>query len=404
MQRRNFFGAAAAGAAASLASGCAPAPAPDRNALAVKITGVEIFTIAVNDRGPWVVIRLQTDAGVTGIGDPSHSGPNDPAIAKVKEYVERLKGRSVFDIEWLRGQAFPEYPQGRRAVSCAVSGVEQAMYDIQGKLLGVPCWALFGGKLRDEVRNYANINRSTDVRTPEGFAELAKSAVEHGFDAIKMASFDGMPRNGTPAEIEAHTQLGIDCVQAVRDVIGPDRDLLVDAHSNFDLKRGMDLLKRLEPLKLFWLEEITRPLEDWAALTKAAPMTTAGGESLFGTKEFWPYLKGEACHVMMPDVKYCGGMFELKKIAAMTEAAGDNLTVAPHGPASPVGNMAAAHVCVTLPNFLILEYSHGDALGWRADMVTPAEPLGKGGMLRVPDTPGLGYELNEETVRERLVG
>jgi galactonate dehydratase len=312
-----------------------------------------------------------------------------------------MKDRSVFDLEWLRGQAHPEHAEGGRSVSCALSGVEQALYDIQGKLLGVPCWALFGGKLRDDVRNYANINRSTQVRTPEGFAELARSAVEHGFNAIKMASFDGMPRDGSAAEIEQHTQLGIDCVQAVRDVLGPDGDLLVDAHSNFDLKRGMDLLKRLEPLKLFWLEEVSRPLDVWAQISAAAPMTTAGGESIFGTKGFWPYLKADACDIMMPDVKYCGGMLELKKIAAMSEAAGDH-PVAPHGPASPIGNMAAAHVCVTIPNFSILECSHGDALDWRANMTIPPEPLSKG-MLRVPDSPGLGYELNEEVVRGRLV-
>ena len=400
MQRRNFLGAAAAGAA-SLAS-CQAAPEPDKDALAVKITGVELFRIEVNNRGPWLAIRLQTDAGVTGLGDASHSGRNDPAYAKVEEYVERLKGRGVFDLEWFRGMAHAEFPAGKRAVSCALSALEQAMLDIQGKLLGVPCWALFGGKLRDEVRNYANINRSTDVRTPEGFSELARSAVEHGFNAIKMASFDGMPRNGSAAEIEAHTQLGVDCIEAVREVLGPDGDLLVDAHNNFDLERGLDLFKRLEPLKLFWLEEMSRPLETWAALSAQAPMPTAGGESLFGVKEFWPYLKADACDIMMPDVKYCGGMWELKKIAAMSEAAGDH-PVAPHGPASPIGNMAAAHVCVTMPNYSILEYSHGDALDWRADMTIPPEPLGKGGMLRVPDTPGLGYELNEQLVKERLV-
>ena len=394
------MGAAATGAI--LSASCTSAPEPDTDALAVTITGVELFRIEVNNRGPWLVIRLQTDAGVTGLGDASHSGRDDPAYAKVEEYTERLKGRSVFDLEWLRGVAHAEYPQQRRAVSCALSALEQAMLDIQGKLLGVPCWALFGGKLREEVRNYANINRSTDVRTPEGFSELARSAVEHGFDAIKMASFDGMPRNGTAAEVEAHTTLGVECIKAVREVLGEGGDLLVDAHNNFDLESGLDLFKRLEPLRLFWLEEASRPLDIWAQLSAQAPMPTAGGESLFGVKEFWPYLKAEACDIMMPDVKYCGGMWELKKIAAMSEAAGDH-PVAPHGPASPIGNMAAAHVCVTIPNYSILEYSHGDALGWRADMTIPPEPLGKGGMLSVPDSPGLGYELNDALVRERLV-
>jgi len=152
---------------------------------------VELFRIAVNNRGPWLVIRLQTDAGVTGLGDASHSGKDDPAYAKVEDYVERIKGRSVFDLEWLRLQAHPEFAEGGRAVSCALSAVEQALYDIQGKLLGVPCWALFGGKLRDEVRNYANINRATDERTPEGFAAVARSAVEHGFNAVKMMNSTG---------------------------------------------------------------------------------------------------------------------------------------------------------------------------------------------------------------------
>jgi galactonate dehydratase len=401
MQRRNFFRTAAVGAASFAA--CQAAPEPDKNALAVRVTGAELFRIKVNERGPWLIVRLQTDAGVTGLGDASHSGRNDPAYAKVEDYVERMKGRGVFDLEWLRAQAHPEFAEGGRGVSCALSGVEQALYDIQGKLLGVPCWTLFGGKLRDEVRNYANINRATDVRTPAGFAELAKSAVEHGFNAVKMASFDGMPRNGSAAEIEQHTKLGVDCIKAVREVIGPDRDLLVDAHSNFDYERGLDLFKRLEPLKLFWLEEVSRPLDVWSKLSAVAPMTTAGGESLFGVQEFWPYLKADACDIMMPDVKYCGGMQELKKIAAMSEAAGDH-PVAPHGPSSPIGNMAAAQVCVTIPNFSILEYSHGDALDWRADMTIPPEPLSEGGMLRVPDTPGLGYELNETLVRGRLAG
>ncbi|MBI1357828.1 MAG: hypothetical protein GC160_26120 [Acidobacteria bacterium] len=400
MLRRDFFPAAAAAATAGLAA-CAPAPAPDRNAMAIKITGVEIFRIEVNSRGPWCVIRVQTDAGLTGIGDASHSGKDDPAIGKIKEYAEVVKRGSIFDIEALRAYAHPQYKEGGRAVSCALSALEQALYDLQGKAMGVPCWALFGGKMRDQIRNYANINRSTDDRVPAGFAERAGQAIDAGFTAIKMASFDGMPRNGSAAEIEAHTKLGIECAQAVRDRIGLANDLLVDAHNNFDYERGLDLMKRMEPLELFFLEEISRPIDVFSRLKKQATMPIAGGESLFGVQEYWPYLVAETVNIAMPDVKYCGGMLELKKIAAMAESNG--VQCSPHGPASPVGNMAAAHVCATLPNFLILEYSYGDAVEWRAEMTNPPEPLEKGGMLRVPDTPGLGYELNDTLVEKRLV-
>ena len=399
MLRREFFPAAAA-AAAGLAA-CAPAPQPDRNAMAIKVTGVEIFRIEVNNRGPWCLVRVQTDAGLTGLGDASHSGRNDPAVAKLKEYAEIVKRGSIFDLEPLRAHAHPQYKEGGRGVSCALSGLEQALYDVQGQAMGVPCWALFGGKVRDEIRNYANINRSIDDRTPGPFAERAGQAVDAGFTAVKMASFDGMPRNGSAAEIAAHTQLGVDCIQAVRDRIGPDIDLLVDAHSNFDYERGLELIRRMEPLKLFFLEEISRPLDVFSRFRAQAPMPIAGGESLFGIQEFWPYLVAEPVDISMPDVKYCGGMLELKKIAAMSEANG--VLCSPHGPASPIGNIAAAHVCMTMPNFNILEYSFGDAMEWRSEMTDPPEPLEKGGILRVGDRPGLGYKLNEKLVQERLV-
>ena len=397
MHRREFLSLMGSASAAALA-GCAANTPPDRSAEKVTVTGLEIFQVHVNRRGNWVIPRIQTSAGVTGIGDASHAGKDDPQIAKLKEYVELMKGRSVYDIEWLRQKVHPEFATHKRATSCALSGIEQALYDIQGKIAGVPTYQLFGGKLRDTIRNYANINRSTDERTPEGFEAMARSAVDAGFDAIKMASFDGM-RGKKGADREAFTQLGIDCATAVRSVLGDDGDLLIDAHSNFDLEQSLDLAKRLEPLNLFWLEEVSRPLENLAAVNKAATMPTAGGESLFGVKENWPYIAAKAVDILMPDVKYCGGMLELKKISAMAESAG--LTSSPHGPASPVGNMAAAHVCVGLPNFLILEFSHGE-VPWRAELVDPPEPMEKG-YLTVSDRPGLGYEVNEAVAKTYAV-
>lgn len=395
MQRREFL------AAAGLAlAGCAAAPEPDRYARAIKVTGIEIFPLRVNSRGNWVIARVLTDAELTGLGDASHSGRNDPAIAKLEEYAQLMQGRSIYDTEWLRQQTFPDHAEHRHATSCAVSAIDQALHDIQGQAAGVPIYDLFGGKLRDSVRNYANINRSVDDRTPAGFSAVAQTAVDAGFDALKMASYDGMPRDGSAAEIAAHTQLGTACIKAVRDVLGPDRDLLVDAHSNFDLERGLALLKDLEPLNLYWLEEVSRPLDILAKIREAAPMPTAGAESVFSTDGMFNYLKYLPVDIAMPDIKYCGGMMELKKISAMCEAAG--LDVAPHGPASPIGNMAAAQVSVTIPNFSILEYSHGDA-PWRHELVDPPEPLTTGGILTVPDTPGLGYKLNMKVVNDRKV-
>jgi galactonate dehydratase len=250
--------------------------------------------------------------------------------------------------------------------------------------------------LERRIRTYANINRSTDPRTPAGFAAMAARAVEAGFDAVKLAPFDGMPPMSAPAaEIDKAIGVAVEAIRAVRDAIGAERDLLVDVHSHLNLERGLALARRLEPLRLFWLEEVCRSLEDLAAINRAAPMPTAGGESLFGVKGFYRYITAGAADIVMPDIKYCGGMLELKKIAAMAEGAG--LRVSPHGPASPVGGMAAAHVCATLPNFLILEHSFGE-VPWREELIEPPERIERG-VLAVPDRPGLGLELNERTLR-----
>jgi galactonate dehydratase len=391
MRRRDLLNFLAAGPFAAAAA-CSTPPAPDRHAAGVKVRSVEFIRVRVNSRGNWVFVKVHTNEGLTGIGEASHAARGDPQIAKLTEYGEWLAGKSIYEIEPFRQMAYAQVPEHGRTATVAYSGIEQALYDLQGQVAGVPVYQLFGGKLRDEIRNYANINRSTDERTPQGFAALARSAVDAGFDALKMAPYDGMPRAGSVSEIAAHTELGTNCVRAVREVIGPDRDLLVDAHSNFDLERGRALLKQLEPLKLFWLEEISRPLEVLAQLHREATMPFAGGESIFGLQNNLEYVNAEVVSTLMPDVKYVAGMLELKKVSAIAEAAG--LKVAPHGPAGPIGNMAAAHVCAGLPNFSILEFSHGET-DWRAELVDPPESM-RNGRLRPPDSPGLGLKLNEK--------
>ena len=378
---------------------CGTNSVPNQHAAAVKVTELDIVHVQVNRRGTWVIPRIHTDAGLSGIGDASHAGSDDPQIAKLLEYFYLLKGRSIYDIEWLRQQVYGDWQDFGRATACALSGLEQALYDLQGQVAGVPTCQLFGGKLRDTVRNYANINRSTASRVPAGFAAMAKSAQAAGFDAVKLASYDGIGDTRTPTEFEKYTQLGTDCVRAVREVMGDEGDVLVDAHSNFGRRSGIDLAERLEPLNLFWLEEVSPSLEDLAAVKHAARMATAGGESLFGLEQNHEYIAAGAVDILMPDIKYCGGMLELKKIAAMAEAAG--LPVAPHGPASPVGNMAAAHICVGLPNALILEFSHGE-VPWRAELVDPPEVLDKG-FLAVPDRPGLGIRINDAVAKRYQV-
>lgn len=366
------------------------------------IESFEIHRVAVNKRGNWILVRLRTNNGLTGIGEASHGGPDEAKLDLIPKFFEHIKGRSIADVEWLRTRSEPAILRGGTAAAVSMSSLEIAMWDLQGKALGVPAYDLFGGKLRDSVRNYANINRSTENRNPEGFARTAQAAIAAGFDAIKLAPFDDMPSNlADRARIEEFTKLGIVRAEAVRKAIGPKANLLIDVHSHLDLERGLELAKRVEHLNLFWLEEVTpaKPLSNLARINEAARMPTAGGESIYGVRGFFPYIQARAVDITMPDVKYCGGMLELKKIAALSEAAGT--LVAPHGPASPVGNMAAAHVCLTIPNFHILEFSFGE-VPWRSEIVNPPEKLVKG-ILTPSARPGLGIELNDKMLAKMRV-
>jgi galactonate dehydratase len=366
------------------------------------IEGLEVFQVKVNHRGNWTIARLNTNGGISGLGDASQSGKDDQTLVYLKQFSDLLKGRSIFDVEWLRKVTAPVIAQYGAPAAVAASALEQCLWDIQGNAFSVPVYDLFGGRIQDRIRIYANINRSTEDRTPEGFAGMAEKAVAASFDAVKLAPFDEMPRGLTDKQaIEHFMQRGIDCALAVRQTIGPQRDLLIDGHSHFTRDDGLELARRFEPLHLFWLEEVTpaKPVEELAAINRAATMPTAGGESIHGVTGFYPYIKAEAVDIVMPDVKVCGGMLEMKKIAALAEGAG--LIASPHGPASPVGNVTAAHVIATVPNFNILEFSYGE-VPWRAELIDPPEQIVDSALV-LSKRPGLGIKLNEKTAAKYAV-
>jgi galactonate dehydratase len=394
MTRRQFASTLTAGLAAS-----SYAPA-QREAAKILIGGLEILPVHVNARGDWILVRLGTNEGLQGIGEASHGGSDKTTVRYLRQFAEMLKGRSVFDIEWLRTTVAAEITTGKSGAACALSALEQCLFDVIGQALNVPAYNLFGGALRTEIRNYANINRSADPRTPAGFAMMAERALNSGFDAVKLAPWDDIPADlSDTARVEEITQLGIDRATAVRKTMGMDKDLLLDAHSKFDLARGLKLIERVEVLKLFWLEEVT-PVPELPAIRRAERMPMAGGEATYGTRGFLRYINAGSVDIVMPDVKICGGMLELKKIASLAEAAG--LKVSPHGPASPLGNVAAAHVCAGLANFLILEFAYGE-VPWRADLIDPPEQIEKG-FLRLSARPGLGVRINNKTAARYRAG
>ena len=226
----------------------------------------------------------------------------------------------------------------------------------------------------------------------------ARSAVADGFRAVKAAPFDGFPAPGSSASaVEAAVEAGIAAVAAMRDAIGPEVDLMVDCHSFFDVALAVRVAARLEPYRLAWYEEPVAPerLAETREIRRQIQQPMAGGEILFGTRGFAGLSRDKTVDVIMPDVKHCGGLLELTRIAAAAD--GEGVAVAPHNPSGPVSTAASVQVCAVLPNFRVLELQWGE-VAWRTDIVSPAERFVRR-MIAVPEGPGFGLDLNESVVR-----
>ncbi|QMW04290.1 mandelate racemase/muconate lactonizing enzyme family protein [Spirosoma foliorum] len=374
----------------------------------LSITGIVVHTIKVNQRGNWYFVELQTNKGISGLGEASHgftaATQNGEALLKseIAAYFELVKGESPFSVELFRQRGLQRAQASSRTGVTAFSSIEQALWDLAGKVLGVPTYELLGGKLRDKIKVYANINRATNERDAQGrrlissFQRNAELALKSDFKAVKLAPFDDMKplKSASPQEIEADIDYAISCTEAVRQTIGPNVDLLIDVHSHLNRQLAIQTAKRLEKTNLYWFEEAVDPqtqLDDTKAITDAVQQPVAGGESIAGRTGFAPLINSKALDIIMPDVKHCGGIQECRYIAALAEAAGD-IKVSPHNPSGPISTAASVQVCAGMPNFSILEFAYGE-VPWRADLVKPAEQF-QDGFLPVPTGPGLGYTLN----------
>ena len=379
------------------------------------VTDIRVHVVKVNARGNWHFVELHTNKGLIGLGEASHGfsakDGDNALLTDIKSLFELVKGESPFAIEQFRQRGLTKsMTKGKTAVT-AFSAIEHALWDLNGKALGVPVYNLLGGKLRDKLKVYANINRATNERDANGrrlipaFQKNAENALQNGFKAVKLAPFDDMKplKDSNEKQIDDDIDYAVRCIEAVRKTIGKDTDLLIDVHSHLNKSLAISTAKKLEPSNLYWFEEAIDPekfVDDTKAITDAISQGSAGGESIIGREGFNKIISKRALDIIMPDVKHCGGIQELRFIAAHAEAAG-NIVVSPHNPSGPVSTAASVQVCAGIPNFSILEYAFGE-VPWRADLLSPAERF-ENGYIGVPDTPGLGHSLNTELLKKHLV-
>jgi galactonate dehydratase len=394
MRRRHFLmstGVATAGVGTLGAAAGQQAPGLPAGRPEIRITDVRTFLVGMGRNH--LFIKVETDQGIHGIGEAYSCGPDQATVAAVHDFKDWLVGQDPRNIEhlWAMMYNFSRFPGGS-VLNAAISGIEHALWDIAGKAAGLPVYRLLGGKCRDKVRVYQGVGGAE----PPQLAENAKAAVaKYGLTAVKISphppGMHGAPYNKV-------TRAAAERIRAVREILGPDTDIAVDIHAQFfELSRAVRVARAIEPFLPLWLEEPIRP-ENASAMAKLAAHVTvplASGECNYTKFEFQPLLHAQALDIIQPDICLCGGVLEMKKIAAMAEA--HYVMVAPHNPMGPVANVVNTHFAASTPNFLILEYTPDDSPP-RRDLVN--EPLAvKDGYLPIPEKPGWGIELNEEAFR-----
>lgn len=361
-----------------------------------RIRDVHATVVNATPHTNWIFVEVETEEGPTGLGEATLGGHESQVVAHLEMLRPRLVGASAGDIERLELSA-PGAPGGL-AFAAAASAVEQALWDLLGQELGAPVYRLLGGACRDRVRVYANINRGTQGdRSAAAFARSALAAVGAGFTAVKCAPFDGLFREAWE-ERGARRCIddGLARVAAVREAVGDDVDLMVDCHYRMRPRTAARVIAELEAFRPYWVEAPVseHDLAAWAEVRASTRTRLAGAEQLVGLQAHRWFLDQTGVDVLMPDVKYCGGIGTMKKIAALAEARGVDL--APHNPSGPVSTLASLHVAASTSNALVLEYAWGE-VDWRSDLVSGAEQL-VDGHLQLPTRPGLGARLNRELV------
>ncbi len=366
----------------------------------MKIRSISTLIVHVNHRGDWVHVVVETDAGIAGVGEASHNSNDALCVAAVEQFDRQLRGEDPRQIARIRQMLRKK--DGGRVYNTALSGLEQALWDVLGQSLGAPLHALFGGAVRERIRLYANINRHVVDRSPEGFARAARQAADEGFTAIKMAPFDELRhpycyRTGPLADWRP----GVERVRATRKAIGDEIELAVDCHSRMEVSEAVVVGRELADVNLFWYEEPVAhtDVEGLAAVAGLVPQPIASAESVYGVEGFRPFTADRCVDVIMPDVKHCGGILELNEIAATARLR--QVLVAPHNPAGPLSTAATAQAAASWPNFYILEYAWGE-VDWRAELLSPPERI-EDGHLVLSQEPGLGHRLNQGTVETHRV-
>jgi galactonate dehydratase len=356
----------------------------------MKITNVTTYLVG-NAWKNWLFVRVDTDEGIHGVGEGSLNGFSATVETAVHELRDAYIGLDPSQVELLLQRMVRDvYTEGGQIHMAAVSAIEVACWDIVGKSLGKPVHELLGGKVRDRVRVYANGWYRTD-RTPETFAAAARDVAGRGYTALKFDPFGGAWR----VQERREEDLSIAIVEAVRDAVGPDVDLMIEGHERFSVSTALRIADRLVEFRPAWFEEPVHHQQIGAMVEVArrSPVPIATGESFTSLGQFADLLAHDVVHILQPEPLYLGGLWRTRQVAAMADA--HLAVVAPHNAQGPVCSAIAVTLAACTPNFYVQESFDEFNASWTQEIVDrPILP--KDGYVDIPSGPGLGIELDWE--------
>ena len=362
----------------------------------MKITNIK--TAATSGHGMHLWVKVETDAGITGLGECVHGGVQ--AIAIIQQLRPQLIGRDPFAIdaifeEMRRNHVFDGGFSG--ALITALTGIEIALWDLKGKALKAPIYELMGGKFRDKIRVYADcqVNPGMDFGQVQAVVD---SVLARGFTAFKIDVDGGEAKNKDPFNFTAseweHDRM-VQLVEMACRAAGPEIAVAADVHTRLDVPSAIRLARDCEQFHLMWLEEPVPPenIEAMREVKQATTTPICAGENLYLRHGFRELIEKQAVDAIMPDIPKCGGLSECRKIANLAELY--YIPFAPHNVASPIGTMASCHVCASIPNFLVIEFHWFHREYWTT-IIKEKTDIIVDGYIAMSDRPGIGLELDEE--------
>ncbi|HEX7693827.1 MAG TPA: enolase C-terminal domain-like protein, partial [Sphingomonas sp.] len=373
----------------------------DAKPLDLKVTDVKIFLVDGGGDENFAFVKVYTNQGLTGLGEATLAGKGATIVAAIDEHKRYVVGKDPTEIErhW-RGMFIGPRYRGGPILMSAMSAIDIALWDILGQALGQPIWQLLGGKARDKVRLYCHegylkrlsYRKKRKIKSDAEEIDLWRQRKAEGWTCVKGGFYPG----GDPIDHRESIRKGVEHLAKVRDAVGPDFDIIVEAHGKPTPSTAVEFCKRVEPYHPLWVEEVTQledeVLQEVRYIREHTDVPLATGERLTTRFDFAPLCSEMLVNVIMPDVVHVGGISELRRIAALASAF--RVEVSPHNPQSEVSTLASLHVCAATPNCTILEMGSGQDPFWQ-DLFYGGHFSYNRGYANLPNRPGLGIDLDE---------